>query len=255
MNTTFGVVADKTYQMLGKTFIQRRDVKAFQRKTGAYKPIHSKWTLRDLKAHVRGKTTLGYYLVDHDGLTRVVAFDIDFDDEDVEVDGEKVTPREVFSDPDHFARAELTRQVRGLADGLAWRTKRMYPEIKVIVSFSGSKGIHVYGCFPQATDANAARTVGQTILNSWGGGEIFEPVKGKNFYKAATYPQMTVEVFPKQEKVGTGGFGNLLRLPLGVNQKTGRESFFYDIHGPITDLAPVDPALVLDAGSLQVIEE
>jgi len=238
-------------QALGKTFIQRRDVKAFQRKNGAYNPIHHPWTAKDIRLHVEGKTTLGHYLVDHDGLTRVVAFDIDFDDEEYRTkSGEKVVPRDVFSDPDHFARGELTQQVRSLGDGLAWRMGRLYPELKIMTTFSGSKGLHIYGCFGEAIDANTARSLGQIILKSWGGGEVFEAVKGKNFYKACSFPSMTVEVFPKQSKIGSDGFGNLLRLPLGVNQKTGRESFFYDPGAPITELIPVDPALALASGSL-----
>ncbi len=236
---------------LGKLLIQRRDVKAFQRKSGAYKPIHSPWTLKDIRAHIDGRTTLGHYLVDQNDKCRIVAFDIDFDDEAFPAGTGAVNPREVFSDPDHPARKELTAQVRGLADGLAWRLVRLFPMVTPLLAFSGSKGVHVYGCFGGATTATAARDVGVTVLDSWMGGELFTPVKGKNFYKAATYPDLTVEVFPKQEKVGTGGFGNLLRLPLGVNQKTGREGFFYDPGAPIDELRVADPEQVLAEGSLE----
>jgi hypothetical protein len=128
---------------------------------------------------------------------------------------------------------------------------RLFPSVIPLVAFSGSKGVHVYGCFGGSVRATAARDVGLSVLDSWGRGELFSAVKGKNFYKAATYPDLTVEVFPKQEKVGTGGFGNLLRLPLGINQKTGREGFFYDPGAPLDELRPADPEQVLIHGSLK----
>lgn len=36
------------------------------------------------------------------------------------------------------------------------------------------------------------------------------------------------EVFPKQVRVTEGGFGNLVKLPLGVHRKTGQRSYFLD---------------------------
>lgn len=36
------------------------------------------------------------------------------------------------------------------------------------------------------------------------------------------------EVFPKQVKVTEGGFGNLVKLPLGIHKKTGKRSYFLD---------------------------
>lgn len=36
------------------------------------------------------------------------------------------------------------------------------------------------------------------------------------------------EIFPKQIKVAEGGFGNLVKLPLGINQKTNQRSYFLD---------------------------
>ena len=35
-------------------------------------------------------------------------------------------------------------------------------------------------------------------------------------------------MFPKQIKVVEGGFGNLVKLPLGVHRKTGQRSYFLD---------------------------
>ncbi|MFH1358423.1 MAG: hypothetical protein ABIH37_00880 [archaeon] len=43
--------------------------------------------------------------------------------------------------------------------------------------------------------------------------------------KTEIYPH---EVFPKQIKVVEGGFGNLVKLPLGVHMKTKQRSYFLD---------------------------
>jgi len=229
--------------------IQRRDVKAFQRKTGAYKPIHWPWTIKDIRAHLDGRTTLGHYLVDESDKTRVVAFDIDFDEDFPSSVGD-VNPREVFNEPDHPANLELTRYLRCMGDGLVWLLHRNYPTVKALCTFSGSKGLHVYGTFGGTTTAQAARDVALTTMASLGKMEHFTASKGTNFYKATEYPHLTIEVFPKQDSIATGGFGNLLRLPLGVNQKTGREGFFYDLGAPIDQLVPTDPIQTLEQGSI-----
>jgi len=37
-----------------------------------------------------------------------------------------------------------------------------------------------------------------------------------------------VEIFPKQEKIEEGGFGNLMKLPLGIHRRVGQRSRFID---------------------------
>lgn len=238
---------------MAKRLIQRRDVKAIQGSTGAYEPLRDPdtkepvpWSLRDLARHLSGAVTYGHYLVDEAGLCRIVAFDVDFDGE-YPWRGESLNPREIFG-TDHPARKELNRQIRGLADGLAWRLKRHYPQLVVATAFSGSKGIHVYGMFGNPTRADTAREVGLAVLDSFG---CFEPWKGKSFYRHKNeYQQLAVEVFPKQEKIGQGGFGNLLRLPLGVNKKTKRRAFFYDVRADVQELRPVAPIPALLHGTV-----
>lgn len=239
-------------KLIGSLFVQRRDVKAYQKKTGAYKPIKTPWTLKDIQNHLDGRVTLGHYLVDHEGKTKVVAFDIDFEKTYTLRDGSEINPREVFSDPNDPARGELVRAVRCLADGIAWRLKRLHPSIAVFTAFSGSKGIHVYGCFGGSTTAEAAQGLGVSLLKSFAGGDFFIPLKGDNFFQSELHPNLTIEVFPKQGKIGKDGFGNLLRLPLGINQKTGKEGFFYDPMAPLNELNPLDPLDVLLHGSINL---
>lgn len=239
--------------LLARRLIHRRDVKAQQSTDGAYRPIRSPWTRADLRRHLAGDVTYGHYLVNEAGRCRILAFDIDFDKTVAWSPNTgpsmELSPREIFG-TDHPAAGFLNRYVRGLADGLAWRLHRKYPQLLVLVAFSGSKGIHVYGCFGKETSAKAARVVATSVLEGFG---CFEPMRGNNFYKHVDqYPSLTVEIFPKQEDVGGGKrLGNLLRLPLGINQKTKRRAFFYRLDAPQEHLIPDDPTVALTLGSLR----
>ena len=236
-------------KLMAKRFIQRRDVKAVQAKTGAYKPIKTKWTLADVRRHLDGSVTYGHYLLDQNDKTRVCAFDLDFADE-VEFKGRTFSTKNAFIHHHHPAKEELNSQIRALSDGLAMRLKRMYPQLTVLCSFSGSKGVHVIGCLPKPTTGKAARKLVVSVLKSYG---CFTEFKGKNFWQHSRgeHPNIKIETFPKQISVGNGGFGNLLRLPMGVNQKTGSAGFFYDLRAPQHLLIPDDSAMALDFGSVR----
>jgi hypothetical protein len=50
---------------------------------------------------------------------------------------------------------------------------------------------------------------------------------------------VTCEVFPKQEEVEPGGYGSLVKLPLGIHRKYGRWSVFLD-PGDLNGIEPVE---------------
>jgi hypothetical protein len=54
-------------------------VKSRQLPTGAYNPIRPPWTKRDLENYLTRKVAFGHYMVDLDGLTRCLCFDIDIE--------------------------------------------------------------------------------------------------------------------------------------------------------------------------------
>lgn len=55
--------------------------------------------------------------------------------------------------------------------------------------------------------------------------------------KTKIYPH---EIFPKQISVDEEGFGNLVKLPLGINKKTGKRSCFLDSNfNEITEIGDV----------------
>jgi hypothetical protein len=81
-----------------------------------------------------------------------------------------------------------------------------------IFEFSGSKGYHIWIVYCEPIEAAKARQLGKVIVR----------LSGLNLNE--------VEVFPKQDRVSAGGHGNLVKLPLGVHQKSGLRS---EIHAPI----------------------
>lgn len=224
---------DALVALLGKRFITRTDVKALQRADGAYRPVHEKWRVKDLKDHLSGERSYGHYLLSQESQCKLLAYDLDLDKE----------ARERWaSDPD--SRAGLTKQLRGLAEGIASRAGRL-AQCPTAISFSGGKGLHVY-VFTGLIDAADAKSCALFVLESFAA--VMEPYRGEVFWRhkdADLYPDVSIEVFPKQEKIEEDGLGNLMRLPLGVNAKTGESAFFVDTSAPLEVLEALDPVVAL----------
>lgn len=253
-------------KLLAADFIERRDVKAIQTPDGAYMPHRDgpqrkyedrpliPFNLDALVAHVEGKQTYGHYLVKPETETaRCFVFDIDFNkqspyhDPELDMDVE-INPREVWAGPTTTCKKDLAIQLTVMANGLAVRTHKMFG-CKTIVSYSGNKGMHVIGCFDPGTPSHAVRAAAQTVIETAG---CFEPLRGNNFWKHTTgFPSLDIEVFPKQDAVKADGFGNLVRLPLGINRKSGKAGFFLRIDVDYDKFLKDDPMLVLEHGSVR----
>lgn len=245
---------DQTLGAFGKLFVERRDVFAEQHRDGSYAPVKRPIKLGDLRDHVEGRKSYGHYLVSTEGRCRLFAFDIDFvkgrqNPENLaewlplECDGKEYFPREAFFDANSFIREKLMVELNCLAEGLARRTRRTLG-IQVAVSYSGRKGMHVYG-FTGPEKADVVRDAADNVLKSFG---AFEPSKGKNFWKHTdAYEAFEIEVFPKQTQVGKDGFGNLMRFPLGKHAVTGNESHFVMCEPPPNRITPM-PAEAAIAG-------
>jgi hypothetical protein len=256
---------------LGRRLIERRDVKAVQQENGSYRPDgryvkqpDGKWKceeyfpfrMPDLIAHLDGSKTFGHYLVSPEGKCRVFCFDIDLTAKGSLRDWDEATgtwiyreiePRTVWRSDDSPERQDLGRQLRSIAEGLALRTKRLL-EIPVAVAYSGSKGCHVYGMTGQM-DAVDSRAFAMEVLDSFG---CFEPARGDAFWRHRDgYASLEIELFPKQDEIRSDGFGNLLRLPLGINRKSGQPGFFVDMNAPFGVLRADDPMLALTQGSIR----
>lgn len=233
-----------------------------------------------LLSHIAGDVTYGHYMIDSNDMCRMFAFDIDLEregswvkfpnwnecdpfatpDEQEEwmlsqmVTSDEVNPRELWADRRAVeARTWYKLQMKELGHRLLGAIQT-HLDIPCAAAYSGSKGIHVYG-FTGPMPAFEVREGALMCLDAL---DEFELYKGKNFYRHKNtdpihgYPSFSIEVFPKQTSVSEGGgFGNLMRLPLGVNQKNPKDpTFFLDMTGPLAEFKPhADPVKLLTTGN------
>lgn len=211
---------------LARRFIHRTDVKAWQHTDGAYYPDRTPITRADLNAHVAGTKTLGHYLLGTDNKCKFACFDIDLNVDGL-WDGEPYKPREEFANPDSPYREGLIGQLASTAEVLARHAHKILG-VDVAISFSGAKGCHVYLLtgLDIAADVRAAAV---TVLEAVG---LWHPTRGQNFY-GSDNPESayTIEVFPKQDTLDSKDLGNLLRLALGINRKSGKPGLFLRVGG------------------------
>ncbi|MBF0469365.1 MAG: DNA primase, partial [Desulfamplus sp.] len=106
-----------------------------------------------------------------------------------------------------------------------------------LLEYSGHKGYHFWYFFSQPVDASKVKS----FLT-----RIAEPVN-------PDISGFDLEVFPKQDKLGSKGFGNLVKLPLGIHRKNGKPSFFMecekrDVESQLLFLEKIMPAdpLIID---------
>lgn len=256
---------------LARRFIARPDVMAIQHRNGAWNPVTTdgkadgprvKFTRADLQAHVAGTKSLGHYMLSTDSKCKLFAFDLDLDKTGYLLNGvgdlEEVNPREIWLVPDHPGRVDLAVSLFCIATGLAYRAHRLLG-IDIAVSYSGSKGLHVYGFMPDPTDAEDVRQGAIEVLEDFG---CFDAIRGKSFFKhrgfgekPIGYQNLTIEVFPKQISLDGKDLGNLMRLPLGVNPKTQHHAFFIDprILPDDGQFVPLDPEAALTGDGLPAL--
>jgi hypothetical protein len=258
-------------KLVGKRFIARKDVMAIQGATGAYRPtlcncsypqkceLHKPepFTVEAIIDHLRGRRTYGHYMSDPaTQKTKLCAFDLDVVKEPTVIKGQLCeSPRDAIADPRHPLHYEIMKQLKFLADGLAVRLERFSrtadTPVTTAIAFSGSKGVHVYGWFEAPILVKYARYLAQQTLDGY---QCFTLKKGKNTWQHMEhYEAVEIEVFPKQDHINVDGFGNLMRLPLGQNRKTGGRGFFMKVTPHDSNdftFMPVDPIEVLRSGSL-----
>lgn len=273
--------------LIAKKFIARRDVKAQQNSRGFYMPVVDEdknrvpWLQADLEDHIAGRKTFGHYLVDQEDNCKLFAFDIDLNKNVVDPHTHEVLwsgsapetphfgdrasyngkilrfdPRQAWLDRAHPARAWMKYQFKFVAHALCSTIEKEL-DIPCAVAYSGAKGIHVYG-FTGLVPAEEARLGAQIVLDALEErplGLAVEPLKGKHFFKFKNqdpvegFPNLSIEVFPKQDSLDGKDLGNLMRLPLGRNLKSPDPTFFVDMAQSLTDLSPVDPMHALTARS------
>lgn len=258
-------------------FVARADAYAIQGNDGQYRPIKVPLEPSNLIEHIRGTRTYGHYLIGEGNTAKFFAFDCDLEPMGAWVQQTDMSniPIDAFTGPDrehwlnagslihpakprddwrnraHPGRDWFKFQMRSLAQLLSEAITTNLG-IPCIAAYSGNKGIHVYG-LTGAMPAADVREAARLVLAATG---RFVPTKGDNFYQDTSsedwresFANFKIEVFPKQDSVEPGHFGNLLRFPLGRNTKNPKDpTFFLDLSNPSPLMVPHPrPDLLLDS--------
>lgn len=226
-------------------------LREFNRETQRYDGPLVGWSRDILRTHLSGSKTYGHYMLDQNNFVQLIAFDIDLKqrgilpfsyDENGYSDFAECDLRQVWADRLFVTpRTYIKTQFRTLSSWLAAITWKEL-EIPVATAFSGNKGVHVYG-FTGPIQASDARLGGNLVMETT---QIFKLTRGSFEWSTeeADFNIFTIEVFPKQDE--QSGFGNLMALPLGVNQKAPENpKMFLDLCAPMNEFRPVDPLRAL----------
>lgn len=187
-----------------------------QNATQGYVPVRRPLTANDIEEHLKGRVTYGIYLMREDGTVSVGVIDADLAAE--------------------YRQGKLkTDQRRLVFREKAFMISRIQ-EISAqggfvpLIEFSGGKGFHFWFFFKTPVIASRARSLLDTIA-----GQVSPDLTA-----------FTLEVFPKQDRLSGKGFGNLVKLPLGIHRVTGKPSSFVackdrSVDAQLAWLAGVEP--------------
>ncbi len=177
-----------------------------------YVPVHEPWTVQVARQHLQGRYTVGIYPLRLDDTVLWMALDFDL-------------PTALCK------QTKADQQTKDVAMAKLLRTARAYQALASELGLhnyleeSGSKGFHLWVFFQEPVPARAARRLGLAWCQAAKQREIgLTPDIGR------------LEVFPKQAHLQPKELGNLVKLPLGVHQLTGKNSRWLDTKGePIAD--------------------
>ncbi|MFO0695985.1 MAG: CRISPR-associated primase-polymerase type A1 [Polyangiales bacterium] len=217
-------------ELFSRFFGGRRDLYARQwhdarRDRAGYRPVQEPLTPEVVRAHLEGRITIGQYLLFPDGTVSFGVIDLDLARNAVDAlraaHGEDVSPLA------HAGLGEYARAVLEAARSLG---------LALFAEDSGAKGIHLWIFFEPRRPARAARALLAQLVRAAG-------------------PQpadVSVEIFPKQESAGPRGLSSLVKLPLGIHQRTLRRCRLLGAslepiessHEALLQLAPAEPSLI-----------
>jgi hypothetical protein len=197
----------------------RHDVYSIQHKN-AYSHVS---VPLDLKTYLNDDVTVGTYLLDPNNLVEVAIVDID-------VNKEAYTKAHISTFSDILKKQ--TQQIAGVLDAAG---------IKYLTEFSGFKGYHLIISFDQPVQASLVRKKLHDLEKS------FELVDD----------QLHWEIFPKQDEVPKGGYGNLIKLPLQKHQGSGKYSHFVDkdFNEIVPDTIPTNSVNILEVVTVESTTE
>lgn len=179
----------------GREAVHARQWTAPSERTG-YSPVHEPFSPEVARHHLAGDLTAGFYLIKLDQTTQHLCFDLDI--------------AAYLRKPLPSGKRML--ELQGLVQRTAVRLQDACASVglEAHVEDSGHKGRHVWVVFEVPLPARDARRIATRILET-----------------APSLPaEVTLEVFPKQDRVAPGGLGNLVKVPLGLHRQSGRRSLW-----------------------------
>jgi hypothetical protein len=167
-----------------------------------YTPIQEPLTVTVAENHLFGNYTVGAYPVRLDNSVNYIAFDFDV---------------AKFAVAKAISSEKLWNAVMNKVHSAACKLIDIASanEIPIYMEDSGFKGRHCWIFCESPIPAGVAKKCGDLLVAQ------ITPL----------HNEVTVEVFPKQTSVKKGGFGNLIKLPLGIHKRTGKRSLFIQPDG------------------------
>ena len=204
-------VADADLIRMAHLFAGREEVHArmWRGKDGriGYSPAASPLSPEVIAAHLSGELTAGVYLLRADETVSLIVLDLDAD---------KPALQAALGDRDRLCALQGAIHDEGLRLLAALRDLGLDP----LLEDSGYKGRHLWIFLDAPTPALEAHAVAQHLA--------VQLVPASSLLK--------LEAFPKQARLSGKGYGNLVKLPLGIHRRSGRRAVLLDDDGqPIAD--------------------
>lgn len=167
-----------------------------QEEKQGYVPVHRPMQATDISEHLEGRKTYGIYLLDEESIVYTGVLDLD-------LISRLRSPKENSLHKNAIRRETiyLHKQIISIAKKAG---------MDCLAEVSGGKGFHFW--FPVKDPIPAA--VMRLALH-----QLVGQLEGE-------MECYTMEIFPKQDRLTGKGFGNLVKLPLGIHRGTGKPSSF-----------------------------
>lgn len=170
-----------------------------ENQTQGYVPVRRALEAQDVLDHVQGRKTYGIYLLQEDNQVSLAVIDADLHQK-LRTGRINAADRELFSRERNYLLTRLPELSRELG-------------LPCLVEFSGGKGYHFWYFFSDPVPAALPRRVL---------GHLVKRI-------SSDLSCFSQELFPKQDQLSGKGFGNLVKLPLGLHRVTGKQSHFPQI--------------------------
>lgn len=173
---------------LVKMVLNRLDVYSMQNPDGTYFKVKNRVTDKVIEDHIQGDLTIGAYQFNVENKVKWICFDIDS-----HAPKNKEETLEDIENRDKVAENSKDRMFNFLTSA----------KIPFLLEYSGSLHSYHFWIFLEPVDGKIARQFALDIKR-----EV----------------DIDCEVFPKQDRIGKDGYGNLVKVPFATHRKNGLRS-------------------------------